>query len=62
MYATDVVDALVDVSHDVEATSIVFLPREGGRLSRLLTGNLSKRLVFDSPIPVISLPQVSDDE
>ncbi|WP_181692608.1 universal stress protein [Natronomonas sp. LN261] len=62
IYATDVVDALFDVAREVEATSIVFLPREGGRLSRLLTGNLSTRLVLDSPIPVITLPQVSDDE
>ncbi len=62
VYATDVVDGLIDVARDVEATSIVFLPREGGRLSRLLTGNLSTQLVFSSPVPVISLPQISDDE
>ncbi len=62
VYATDVVDGLLDVARDVEATSILFLPREGGRLSRILTGNLSTRLVMDSPIPVISLPQVPDHE
>lgn len=61
-YGTDVVDALVDAAEDTGATAIAFVPRESGRLARLLTGDLSKRLVLESPVPVVSLPVPREEE
>lgn len=57
VYATDVVDAITGAAMELEATAIVFLPREGGRLSRLLAGDLSNRLLSQTPVPVIVLPR-----
>lgn len=56
-YGGDIVDALIEAAADQEATAIVFLPRPGGTLSRLLGGDLSNRLIGESPVPVIALPQ-----
>ncbi|MCL9813668.1 universal stress protein [Natranaeroarchaeum aerophilus] len=61
-YGTDVAEVLSDVAVDIDATSLVFVPRPQGRLSRLLTGNASTRLISDAPVPVIALPQPTDDE
>lgn len=55
-YGTDVVESLINAVEDIDATAIVFVPRESGRLARFLTGNLSSRLVQESPVPVLSLP------
>lgn len=57
VYGTDVVEAIIQAARDEAASAIVFLPREGGTLSKLLAGDLSNRLIVESPIPVITLPQ-----
>jgi nucleotide-binding universal stress UspA family protein len=59
-YGTDVVDTLVEAAHDHAAAAIVFTPREGGLLVRLLTGDLADRLVHESDVPVVSLPDPTD--
>lgn len=59
-YATSVFDEIQATARDTEATAIVFSPRPGGRLARLLSGNLSPKLVLNSSIPVIVLPASSD--
>ncbi len=62
VYGTDVLESLLDVAVEADTTSILFVPRPGGRLTRLLTGDLSAQLVLESPVPVISLPQPSKTE
>lgn len=58
IYGTDVVDELVTAAETVDATSIVFLPRDrGGLLSQLFSGDLATELLFESSIPVTVLPQ-----
>lgn len=60
VYATDVVDAICDAAIELEATAIMFLPREGGTISKLLSGNRADRLISQAPVPVITLPQPTD--
>ncbi|WP_135830166.1 universal stress protein [Halorussus halobius] len=55
-YATDVADGIRGVAADVDADAIVFVPREGGRLARFLTGDVALSLATDSDRPVVSLP------
>lgn len=55
-YGTDVVESLFDEADDVGATAIAFRPRSGGRIVRLLTGDIATRLVIDADLPVVSLP------
>ncbi len=60
VYGTDVLESIVDCAVEADATSILFVPRPSGRLTRLLTGDLSSQLVLESPVPVITLPQPSE--
>ena len=62
LYGTDVLQSLLDVAADAEVTSVLFVPRPSGRLTRLLTGDLSSQLVLESPVPVITLPQPAESE
>ncbi|WP_435127768.1 universal stress protein [Halobaculum sp. D14] len=62
VYATDVVDGILDVARDVDASAVVFTPRGGGRLVRLLTGDVTLRLVTDADRPVVSLPNPGGGE
>lgn len=56
-YGTDVVEALFETAEDLDATSVAFVAREGGRFVRLLSGDTSMRLVTEGTIPVIALPR-----
>lgn len=55
-FGTDVVETIFDQAADVGATAIAFCPRGGGRIVRLLTGDVATRLVTDPDLPVVSLP------
>lgn len=59
-YDTDVVDGILAVADDTHATAIVFVPREGGRFIRLLTGDVALRLITEADLPVITLPRPTD--
>lgn len=55
-YGTDVVEALLEAARDHDASAIVFTPRSGGRLVRLLTGDVALSLVTEADRPVVALP------
>jgi nucleotide-binding universal stress UspA family protein len=56
IYDTDVVDGIFGAADDADATSVVFVSREGGRLVRLLSGDTATRIVSEATIPVVALP------
>ncbi|WP_336135125.1 universal stress protein [Natronomonas amylolytica] len=56
VYDTDAVDGIFEAAEDADATSIVFVAREGGRFIRLLSGDTAARIVSEAPIPVVALP------
>ena len=60
-YGTDVVETLIGAAGDADADAIVFTPRGGGGLVRLLSGDLGDRLVHESDVPVIAVPNVETD-
>jgi nucleotide-binding universal stress UspA family protein len=55
-YSTDIPDAVFAAAADHDATAIAFVPREGGRWIRLLTGDVALSLVTETDRPVIALP------
>lgn len=62
VYGTDVLESILDGALEVDASSILFVPRPSGRLTRLLSGELSSQLVLKASVPVITLPPPSDFE
>jgi len=56
-YARDVVEAVFEAAEAVDASAVAYLPRGGGRLKRLLSGDRSVRLVTNARVPVIALPR-----
>lgn len=60
VYSSDVIDAITNTALELGVSAIVFLPREGGTLSRLLAGDLSSKLLDRTPVPVVVLPRPAD--
>lgn len=56
LYGTDVVDTIIDAAHDQGASAIVFTPRGGSRWIKLLAGDVTTALVDKSDLPVVVLP------
>ncbi len=56
-YDTDVAAGIFDVAVEVDASAIVFAPKEKSRLVRLLTGDIALSLVSNPEVPVVALPQ-----
>ncbi|WP_049913543.1 universal stress protein [Haloferax prahovense] len=60
LYGTDVGDAIITAAHDFDASTIVFTPRGGSRWLKLLTGDVTTTLVNESDLPVLVLPDPSE--
>lgn len=64
LYGTDVAETIVEASHEMDASAIVFTPRGGNRWIRLLAGDVALSLISESDIPVVVLPdepEVTDE-
>lgn len=56
-YGTDVVERVMDLAEERGVSAIVFVPREGSRWARLLTGDVAHRMITTTRIPVVVLPR-----
>lgn len=56
-YDRDIVGAIFDAVDEVGASAIAYRSRDGNRLMRFLSGDLSIKLVTRSHVPVIALPR-----
>jgi len=59
-YRRNVVEAILDVADELDVSAIAFRPRRSGRLTRLLSGDRTTKLVTEADRPVVALPQGGD--
>lgn len=57
-YGTNVADTILETADGLDVSAIAFTPRGSGRLMKLLTEDVSARLLARSSDPVIVLPVV----
>ncbi|MFB6229034.1 MAG: universal stress protein [Halobacteriales archaeon] len=57
VYARDVVGAIFEAAEEVGASAIAYRSREGNRLMKFFSGDLSLKLVTRADRPVIALPR-----
>lgn len=62
LYGTDIVETIFAAARARDATAVAFVPREGGRWARLLTGDLALSLVTHNDRPVVALPSPAADD
>ncbi len=55
-YGTDVAASVVETAQESDAGAIVFTPRGGSRWQKLVTGDVTHKLVGNSDIPIVVLP------
>lgn len=55
----DIADRILALSHDFQASMIVTIHRQHGFFSSLFRQRISKKLIYDSQIPLLSLPDLS---
>ncbi len=55
-YGRDIVAAVLETAREVDASAVVFRPRESGRLASILGGDRTYRLVTGADRPVLTLP------
>ena len=56
-YSRDVVEGIIEVADEVDASAIVFRPRGGARVLQWLAGDRSLRLITEADRPVVSVPE-----
>ncbi|XVH32476.1 universal stress protein [Haloferacaceae archaeon DSL9] len=61
-YGKDVIEEIFQAATEFNADYIGFTPRRGGRLSRLLSGDLSNKLVSESRWPIAVFPHSENRE
>jgi len=59
-YRRNVISGIVEVAQELDASAIVFRPREGGRIVKFLSGDRSLRLLNEADRPVVALPGEED--
>lgn len=60
LYDTDVVEAIFEAADRHDDTAVAFVPREGSRWIRLLTGDIALSLVTENDRPVVALPSPAE--
>ncbi len=55
-YGTDLVETIFDAAVTADADAVAFRARGGSRITRLLSGSTTSKLVTDPVVPVVSLP------
>lgn len=57
LYGTDVAETIREAAADVDATSVAFRSRGGGRIVDFLSGSVRTKLVTEVDRPVVVLPR-----
>ena len=60
LYGTDVTETIVEAAIDADASVITFVPRSGGRLIKLISGDMTNKLVENGSVPVLAMPPAED--
>ena len=60
-YSDDVVEGVLAVARELDASAVAFVPRGGSRLVRFLAGDVALGLVEAADRPVVSLPDPAED-
>lgn len=63
LYGTDVAQTLIDGAHEHDVSAIVFTPRGASRWEKLLSGDVTHKLVEHTDVPVLVFPpdEVSEE-
>lgn len=61
-YGRDVVAEIFEAANEVGASAIAYRSRDGNRIMKFLSGDLSLKLVTQADRPVIALPRVDSHE
>ena len=56
LYGRDIATTIQDAATQADATAIAFVPRDAHTVLKLLSGNTAVKLIEESSIPVLSLP------